>query len=159
MSPAGGRFTGGTASGLEGNPNMNTRKTTKTTTSGTRIVRTAALSVATAVASITLLMPGSASAQDNAPGPRLERACLRIPNLELRTTNLIKRLEGDDQTLGSLAWLQRQIDRTTAAGRTQLAQVLTNRLAVRTKTLEILHQRELIFPDLRERCAAHGVQL
>ncbi len=41
---------------------------------------------------------------------RYRRACLRIPNLQLRTETLIARLNGDASTLGSLLWLQAQID-------------------------------------------------
>lgn len=111
------------------------------------------------------MLPGVANAAQGttAPaaelGPRLERACLRIPNIEIRTTNLIERLEGDATVRGSLAWLQSKIDRATESGRTQLAEVLGNRLEVRTKTLEILHERQAALPELRQRCIDHGVEL
>lgn len=45
----------------------------------------------------------SAAADDL--GPRLERACLRIPNLQIRTDNLLTRITGDADTIGSLLWL------------------------------------------------------
>jgi hypothetical protein len=106
-----------------------------------------------------LLVPTSAHAEGTDLGPRLERACLRIPNLERRTTNMIQRLEGDASVLGSLAWLQAQIERATAQGRTQLATALENRLAVRTQTLEILRQRQERLPELRQFCIDHGVDL
>lgn len=90
---------------------------------------------------------------------RLERACLRIPNLELRTQHLIDRLHGDASTRGSLLWLQAQIDDATAKGRTQLAEVLTNRLAVRTQTVKVLEQRQERLEKLAERCRNHGVDV
>ena len=90
---------------------------------------------------------------------RLERACLRIPNLELRTQRLINRLNGDASTRGSLLWLQAQIDDATAKGRTQLAEVLTNRLAVRTQTVKVLEQRLERLEKLAERCRNHGVDV
>jgi len=90
---------------------------------------------------------------------RLERACLRIPNLEIRTNNLITRLGGDASTKGSLAWLQVQIDDATAKGRTQLATVLENRLKVRTQTLEVLKVREQRLEKLAEMCRNHGVDI
>jgi hypothetical protein len=120
-----------------------------------------------------LLVPAPASAATAAPaavapaaadpsdlGPRLERACLRIPNMETRTANLIRRLEGDAETRGSLLWLQAAIDRATESGRTDLAEVLTNRLAVREATLEALKLRlESLIPSLKDLCAANGVEV
>lgn len=90
-------------------------------------------------------------------GPRLERACLRIPNLELRTASLIKRLDGDASTLGSLLWLQAKVDQAKAANRDQLATVLENRLAVRKKTREVLVLRQADLQRLQKRCADLGV--
>ncbi len=90
---------------------------------------------------------------------RLKRACLRIPNLQLRIGNFITRLEGDASTRGSLLWLQAQIDDAKAKGRTQLATVLENRLAVRTQTLRVLTVRQERLTNLIERCRNHGVDV
>jgi hypothetical protein len=117
------------------------------------------LSLVGLTATAALLVPQSAYAATSDLGPRLERACLRIPNIEQRTGNLIERLEGDASVLGSLAWLQVQIDRATAQGRTQLATTLQNRLEVRTKTLEILYLRQEQLPALRQFCIDRGVDL
>lgn len=91
--------------------------------------------------------------------PRYQRACLRIPNLEIRTTNFINRLDGDATVRGSLAWLQVQIDDATAKGRTQLVTVLKNRLAVRTQTLQVLTVRQQRLEKLAEKCRNHGVDI
>jgi hypothetical protein len=90
---------------------------------------------------------------------RLKRACLRIPNMQLRTDNFIARLNGDASTRGSLLWLQAQIDDATAKGRTQLVTVLENRLAVRTQTLQVLTVRQERLGNLIERCRNHGVDV
>ena len=90
---------------------------------------------------------------------RYERACLRIPNFQIRTNNLITRLNGDASTKGSLAWLQAQIDDAKAKSRTQLATVLQNRLAVRTQTLKVLQQRQQRLAKLLDKCRAHGVNV
>ena len=90
---------------------------------------------------------------------RLERACLRIPNLETRTDTVIARLTGDASTKCSLLWLQAQIDDATAKVRTQLATVLTNRLAVRTQTLQVMTQRQTRLTKLADLCRAHGVDV
>jgi hypothetical protein len=110
-----------------------------------------------------LVVPSSAQAAtasttDELPA-RLKRACLRIPNLQLRTDNFIARLNGDASTRGSLLWLQAQIDDATAKGRTQLASVLENRLAVRTETLQVLTVRQQRLTNLIERCRNHSVDI
>ncbi len=105
-----------------------------------------------------LVVPTAAQAATTPPlPPRYERACLRIPNLQIRTNKVIDRLNGDASTKGSLAWLQAQIDDAKAKGRTQLATVLQNRLAVRTQTLKVLTQRQQRLTALAEKCRSHGV--
>lgn len=109
-----------------------------------------------------LVVPGVASASTPAPDdlrPRLERACLRIPNIETRTTNVITRLEGDATVRGSLAWLQVQIDRAAERDRDDLVEVLTNRLAVRQQTLEVLRLRLENLAELEAFCIERGVAL
>ncbi|HSB86245.1 MAG TPA: hypothetical protein VLD86_08055 [Ilumatobacteraceae bacterium] len=106
------------------------------------------------------IMPTAAFAGTNDDLPvRLERACLRIPNLEIRANKLISRLEGDASVRGSLAWLQARIDDAKAKGRTQLATVLENRLKVRTQTVEVVKARIERLENLAEKCRAHGVDI
>ncbi len=92
-------------------------------------------------------------------GPRAERACLRIPNIETRLTERKARLDGDATVRGSLAWLQSKVDAAKAANRDQLATVLQNRLTVRSKTREILDDRTALVADLRSRCESWGVEI
>lgn len=89
-------------------------------------------------------------------GPRIERLCDRIPNLQVRTDNVIARLQGDAVTIGSLAWLQTKIDQAEAAGRTELVTLLTNRLAVRTDTVAVLQQRAQGLVELEAWCTEQG---
>jgi hypothetical protein len=84
---------------------------------------------------------------------------LRIPNLQIRTDNLITRLNADATTKGSLAWLQAQIDDAKAKNRPQLVTVLQNRLAVRTQSLEVLKQRQQGLAKLAQTCVDHGVNV
>jgi hypothetical protein len=120
--------------------------------------------LAGAIAALVTVLPGTAiaAAPTTAPdarGPRLERACLRIPNLEIRTANLIERLQGDATARGSLLWLQAQIDKAASRNRQDLAEVLENRLAVRQQTLEVLQQRQQNLPELRQFCIDRGVAI
>ena len=124
--------------------------------------------IVTAGAGLVVPAAASAASTTTAPTPstparelpaRLQRACLRIPNLQMRTTNLITRLNADASTRGSLLWLQAQIDDATAKGRTQLATVLQNRLKVRTQTLTVLTNRQERLTKLVELCRSHGVDV
>lgn len=112
-----------------------------------------------AVAATTVLgiaaLPGVASAQTTTTSdarPRLEKACARIPNLQLRTDNLLKRIEGDASTVGSLAWLDGEIAKAQAAGRTQVVVVLQNRKGVRTALIPVLEQRKTQLVNLAQKC-------
>lgn len=132
-----------------------------TTWNGRRRIAFGAVGLASLCAVATMAMPSAANAQGTGDdlGPRLERACLRIPNLEIRTNRLTERLNGDATVRGSLLWLQAQIDKAEAAGREQLVTVLENRLAVRTQTLEVLEQRQAKLPALKQKCIDAGVPL
>ncbi len=103
--------------------------------------------------------PAVAATPGDGVGPRVERACLRIPNVETRLTERKARLDGDATVRGSLAWLQSKIDAAKAADRDQLATVLENRLTVRTKTRDILDDRTALVADLRSRCESWGVEI
>jgi hypothetical protein len=133
----------------------------------------AALAAAVAAVTVTVL-PGAAGAvasttapstttpsttTPSEPGPGLERACLRIPNIETRTANLVERLQGDATVRGSLLWLQAQIDKAAARNRQDLVEVLQNRLAVRQQTLEVLQLRQQSLPQLRQFCIERGVAI
>lgn len=94
-----------------------------------------------------------ATAEQNA---RLERACLRIPNLTIRTQNAIERINGGADTRGSLLWLDAAIARANEQDRTDLAEVLTNRRAVRAATVPVLEERLVNLASLAERCSEAG---
>jgi hypothetical protein len=147
------------------------------TKSPTSFRRNARLGVTALVATATLAVPGvvsaaapssvtSTTAVQAAPAtagddlrPRLELACLRIPNLTIRTEHLLERLQADADTFGSLAWLEAQIARAEASGREQLVTVLQNRLAVRQAYVPVLEQRLERLPQLAERCRELGVDI
>jgi len=140
-----------------------TNPPTNNTRTRTRKCRVAygATALASLCAVAAMAMPSAVHAEGTGEDlrPRLERACLRIPNIEIRTNGIIDRLNGDATVRGSLLWLQAQIDRAAAAGREQLVTVLENRLAVRTQTLEVLEQRLVRLPELKQKCIDHGVPL
>jgi hypothetical protein len=131
--------------------------------------RTRRAIVAVAAAVGTLAVPAvtfATTSGDSAPatadadlGPRLTRACLRIPNLEIRTAQLLERIQADAETRGSLLWLDVQIERARTSGRDQLVTVLENRRAVREATVDVLLDRQERLPALADRCRELGVDL
>ena len=116
-------------------------------------------SVASAATTTTPSTPAAPADTPKELPARYQRACLRIPNLQIRITNFIDRLNGDASTRGSLLWLQAQIDNAKSKGRTQLATVLENRLKVRQQTLVVLNQRQERLTKLLELCRNHGVDV
>jgi len=119
-------------------------------------------SVASAATTTTPSTPSNPATSTDTPKElpaRYQRACLRIPNLQIRINNFIDRLNGDASTRGSLLWLQAQIDNAKSKGRTQLATVLENRLKVRQQTLVVLNQRQERLTKLLELCRNHGVDV
>ena len=116
-------------------------------------------SVASAATTTTPSTPAAPADTPKELPARYQRACLRIPNLQIRITNFIDHLNGDASTRGSLLWLQAQIDNAKSKGRTQLATVLENRLKVRQQTLVVLNQRQERLAKLLELCRNHGVDV
>ena len=108
-----------------------------------------------AIAASLALAPVAAGAETTTTsdlGPRIERACARIPNLQIRTDNLLTRLNSDASTIGSLAWLDKEITQAQAAGRTQLVTVLQNRKNVRTSSVAVLEKRKTELVQLADKC-------
>ena len=110
--------------------------------------------VAATAALAVVAVPGIAAAQGTADlAPRVERACARIPNLQVRTSNLLVHIQADASTVGSLAWLDAEIAKAQAAGRTQLVTVLQNRRTVRTADIAVLQKRTTELATLAQKCA------
>lgn len=131
--------------------------TTRRIAAGALAAITMSLAMATPAVAAAPDAPATATAGEL--GARLERACLRIPNIEIRTENLIGRLQAGGNVRLSLAWLQNQIDNAAARNNPDLVTVLENRLAVRQQTLEVLLQRQQELPRLKQLCIDKGVAL
>lgn len=88
---------------------------------------------------------------------RLEKVCAKVPTLQTKVDAGITRLQGDTTVKGSIASLQAKLDKANAAGRTQAAAVLENRLQVRTQTLALLQTKQQRLTQIAETCAAQGL--
>lgn len=105
------------------------------------------------------LTGGAIHAQEPSPDaqPRLEKACARIPNLQLRATNAINRINGGADVVGSVAWLDVQIGRAEAKGMTELVTVLSNRREVRVSSIPLIERRQANLVEAAELCASKGI--
>jgi hypothetical protein len=123
-------------------------------------MKTPTFITATALAvGIALTSAGAVSAQTPEPaepGPRLERLCARVPNLQIRVDNVLERINGDATTRGSLAWLDTKIAKAEELGRTDLAEVLRNRKEVRTAAIDVLELRRDNLAEIADTCAELG---
>lgn len=123
------------------------------------MTRTAQRLAVIAAACLVLAVPGVAGAEQTPPPatddsrPYLELACARIPNLQRRTANLLERLPADEDTRGSIAWVQARADEARADGREELADALDDRATVLTEKLDVLPLRQERLAELEQHCA------
>jgi hypothetical protein len=112
------------------------------------------------VAGVATLGLGVSTAQAQQPEPatseRIDRACARIPNVQLRLDNAAARITGGPEVRGSLLWLDTKIQAATDAGRTDLATALSNRRAVRVATLDVVRLRQANLAEFAALCDARG---
>jgi hypothetical protein len=131
-----------------------------TTTSRRRTRRlTLGLGVTVTAMSIGVLGAGAAHAEAGTSpeqGARIERVCAKVPTLEARIEAALARINGDATTVGSLAWLQDRIERAEAAGRTDVAAALQQRLEARTATAGLLGTMLERVATIGDRCEAWG---
>jgi hypothetical protein len=69
---------------------------------------------------------------------RLGRACGRVPNLTTRVESVLARIQGGADTVGSIARLEVRATEARANGREGLAELIENRIAVRTERIDVL---------------------
>ncbi len=112
--------------------------------------------VAGAVA-LVLAAPASVASATPAPDPitisseQVRRLCEeRVPRLLESAGRLTERIQGDAETLGSVAWLQARAQQAAADGRTARAELLSERAerrAGRVDELADLTRRVHVFED------------
>jgi hypothetical protein len=106
----------------------------------------------------TLAAPSPAGAQESEEaGPRLVRACERIPLIEARLDYVMGVIDGDETRRGSLLWLQERSNQASGNGRGPMATVYQNRHQVRTQAREVLQLRQEIVDSYRDTCVEYGI--
>jgi hypothetical protein len=99
--------------------------------------------------------PSSPTSGSAVTGARLGHACSRLPGRITRLQKVQTRLHADAATKGSIAFLQARIDKATADGNTDLAKLLSDRMAVRKDIDAALPDVLTHLQDAQAICAAH----
>ncbi len=99
----------------------------------------------------------SPSASAKAPVDKEVRGiCLRAPRLEVRVSNALKRINGPVTELGSIAHLQKRVDKAQSAGDTAIYTYLNDRLTARKAMVGTLTQRQSDLQSVETWCAANN---
>lgn len=85
-------------------------------------------------------------------GDRVRHLCERVPKLIRRAQNLLDHILGGADVVGSLAWLDVQIERAKAAGQRDLVIVLTNRREIRAALVPVLERYIARLTEILARC-------
>ena len=134
--------------------------TIRTSRTGRRL--TVGLVVAGALTVPALATPASAaSTPDPAPltaeqqervAERARLVCARVDAILQRARQILARIQGDAETVGSLAWLDVRIARATEAGREDVVVVLQNRRAARAAMIPVIERYIERLLQIQQRC-------
>ncbi|MFJ8624872.1 hypothetical protein ACIRD3_18780 [Kitasatospora sp. NPDC093550] len=99
---------------------------------------------------------GSPSAGSTPTGDGAKAICKRLPKTEQHVTKALTRLGGDATVAGSVARLQQRADNAKAAGHTEIAKLLNDRLTARKGLVTTLQTRQADLNAVATWCAAHN---
>ncbi|MEV6006645.1 hypothetical protein AB0M29_07550 [Streptomyces sp. NPDC051976] len=100
--------------------------------------------------------PSAAAKAHKAPAGDGARAlCRRVPRIEARISRALKRLNGPDTEIGSVARLQERVNNAKAAGHTEIETYLNNRLTFRKSLIPMLTQRNTDLAGVSSWCGTH----
>ncbi|MFH8681724.1 hypothetical protein [Streptomyces lydicus] len=120
-------------------------------------IRTRNIAIASVAAGTALLgIAGTAVAADNTPaapstsstaakthtGDGARALCKRAPKIEKRLHRALARLQGKATVRGSIARLEKRVEKAKAAGHTEIATFLNHKLDHRKSLVPTLQQRE-----------------
>lgn len=110
---------------------------------------------AAALAAVPALVVGGGAGGSPEVGERLAGACERVPIRIEQVGRAQERLAAGDATPGSIAFLQRRIDRAEAAGDQDWVRLLTDRMAVRRDVQDLLPKVLTSLRDAEAICREH----
>ncbi|MEV7322789.1 hypothetical protein [Streptomyces sp. NPDC093970] len=108
------------------------------------------------LATAALLATGAGAATaDGTPAPAGDGAqalCKRAPKIDRRIDRALERLNAGADRRGSIARLQQRVDNAKAAGHTEVATFLQDRLTYRKSLVPTLRKRQGDLADVRTWC-------
>lgn len=96
------------------------------------------------------------SAAAKAPtGDGARALCRRVPRIDARISRALKRLNGPDTEIGSVARLQERVNNAKSAGHTEIETYLNDRLTFRKSLVPMLTQRNTDLAGVSSWCSTH----
>ncbi|MEV5124603.1 hypothetical protein AB0K49_17710 [Streptomyces decoyicus] len=108
----------------------------------------------TAAADSTPAPSASASAKSGA-GDGAQALCKRVPKIEKRIHRALQRLQGKAGRRGSVARLEKRVEKAKAAGHTEIANFLDHKLTHRKSLVPTLQQRQKDLAKVATWCRTH----
>ncbi|WP_189131768.1 hypothetical protein [Wenjunlia tyrosinilytica] len=132
--------------------------------------RTAAIALA-ATALVATAGTAAADAGDPAPGKGADRVsaggkkpagdgaralCRRAPRIDRRIDRALERLRGPASERGSIARLEKRVDRAKAAGHDAVETFLNDKLTFRKSLVTTLKERKKDLAEVKDWCESHN---
>ncbi|MCL7490713.1 MULTISPECIES: hypothetical protein [Streptomyces] len=97
----------------------------------------------------------STSAAKSGAGDGAQALCKRVPKIEKRIHRALQRLEGKAGRRGSVARLEKRLEKAKAAGHTEIANFLDHKLTRRKSLVPTLQQRQKDLAKVATWCRTH----
>ncbi|WP_326616090.1 hypothetical protein OG863_02365 [Streptomyces decoyicus] len=116
---------------------------------------TALLGVAGTAAADSTPAPSASAAAKSGAGDGAQALCKRVPKIEKRIHRALQRLEGKAGRRGSVARLEKRLEKAKAAGHTEIANFLDHKLTRRKSLVPTLQQRQKDLAKVATWCRTH----
>lgn len=127
-------------------------------------MRTRNIALSSVAAATALLGVAGTAAADSTPAPSAsaksggdgaQALCKRVPKIEKRIHRALQRLEGKAGRRGSVARLEKRLEKAKAAGHTEIANFLDHKLTRRKSLVPTLQQRQKDLAKVATWCRTH----
>ncbi|MDI2132231.1 hypothetical protein [Yinghuangia seranimata] len=112
--------------------------------------------IAATAATVLVASPASADGSggaSGAPSGKTPKICSKVDAIEARLDKSLTRLNGDQNTIGSIARMQARFDRQKAAGHAEVATYLQDRLTTRQALVPLLTKSKTDLAKVKDWCA------
>ncbi|MFJ5802239.1 hypothetical protein [Streptomyces decoyicus] len=99
--------------------------------------------------------PAPSASAKSAAGDGAQALCKRVPKIEKRIHRALQRLQGKAGRRGSVARLEKRVEKAKAAGHTEIANFLDHKLTRRKSLVPTLQQRQKDLVKVATWCRSH----